>query len=445
MKLKRIKIIFKGELFMVATSKYLLPNLKFYKPNKLQRLSEKVEQETDKRAMNFSENRLERSLDFLKSGRPLRRSYCKVIAYHLAALKHDKDQKFLYDKFIFKAKEFFNEVGKYYYHLKALLSSFYTEFMDKKIFKLIKLIVKNNTQWKSEMDFTKQLLIKSNSAKDYFVQTLNQIKHYNSLDEIESFREKLFMKNNSSLLESLIFNWIQEEIDKGIEKINNEFYKTLLNKYLASEKKKEVFEKILLSQKEINNFDFISNEVEDWFNLIGETLGDPYGSNSAKWLTIDEEARDIFKKWKVHKNITYVFGEISGDQRRLDFWKEYSDYFYRVEYFEEYAKAILMESRDHLFIEFAGGGALYMYEKEDRNIQQIIDNVDNHSRTKMVSDELKDPSEILCKERLIHNSRDWESKFTRRFSTYGYRPNKEGKRDQNDNDQFSVNEERHTN
>jgi hypothetical protein len=135
-------------------------------------------------------------------------------------------------------------------------------------------------------------------------------------------------------------------------------------------------------------------------------------------MNVSQDALDVFTLWQTQKNIKHFFGDIAGDYERLQFWKRYSHYFLRVEYFPRLSGAILMESKEHMFVEFAEVGAMYMFRREIQN----IDIVGNYSkRYNSVDSVRKLKDRYRCTERMIHTRYQWQSTFRHTLASYGYK------------------------
>ena len=137
------------------------------------------------------------------------------------------------------------------------------------------------------------------------------------------------------------------------------------------ETKKEVFVGILeiyVDEKDIDKYPKV------WFTMILEHLGEPYSQVNTKWNGIDDRLKEIFRLWNNNENIYNFFinEATDGDKQRLNFWKQYINSIYRIRYYPNLNKALVMEFKNHLFVEFAQhSNALYYYDKQVKNIDMI--------------------------------------------------------------------------
>lgn len=394
--------------FMSKT--YELPIFNAYKPKKLVKLSRKLE--AGNSIPEPSKERVERALTKLQNGAEIRRRDMKILCYRL----DEVERRDLLEKFIPIAGEFFDKTQRVYYQLKALLLSYYKLYRSNDIFILLKHSVENNIQWKDDINYIKGIIEKSSDLKQFFSNILKEISVCKTKDELEKKIELLIFKKDSTLLQLILKRRLLNEIDKEFTNYNLDLLMFILKEYISLSEYKEVFD-IFLESRKNSSLEHLSDEEEIWFYFIGDELGDPYGRLRTKWIGISEEGKATFQRWKALKNIIVFFSEITGDPRRLNFWKQYADRFYRVEYFEKYDKVLLMETDKYLFVEFAKLGAMYVYSKEVVNINSLEQKFSRHSKTYVITHVLKNFNE--CLEKLSHNS-GWEYKFRSVFYSQGY-------------------------
>jgi hypothetical protein len=389
--------------------RYELPMFNAYKPKKLVQLSRKME--TIENAFDFSSQRVEKSILKLQSGEILRRKDIKILAYRVDQL----EERGLLDKFLNNARQFYSKSQSMYYQVKALLQSFYNLYKSQELFLLLKTGMVNNTRFKEEMIEIKTIIDKSLDLKEFFTNIREAIYSCKTIIELEQKINKLMLKKDTSLLRLILKRRVMDEL--AAHKNNDfDFHMHILKEYINPNDHKEIFQSLLLSMVD-ENLEHLDSATENWFIFIGDQLGDPYGNLKTKWIGISEDAKKTFQRRKALKNIKYFFSEITGDRRRLNFWKQYASYFYRVEYFEQYDKALLMETSKYLFVEFAKIGAMYMYRKDVLDISSFEEKFKYRSRTSVVTSVLKNPK--ICSERMTHTG-DWESKFRDAFNNYRY-------------------------
>ncbi|MGV8984547.1 EH signature domain-containing protein [Clostridium sp.] len=392
--------------------KYELPQFNAYVPKKLIRLAQKLDIEEEYKAFNFSEKRKDKIMEKLNEGNMLRKSEMKILLYSL-----DEVEKMqLLESFLVKMKKFFNHKQKMYYHLKAGLFSYYKLYQSEPIYDAIRIGFFNNLEWKKEAFLIKKIIYDCLNVRDFIQRLYAEIATCDTKEKFEEKIKLLMLKKDTPLLNIIVASKVLNAIGDNLPK-NTEYLLELVKEYVPKNNYKEIFEKVLLSSNMNIKIENTSSEIDLWFNFIGEEFGDPYGRYKTKWIELSEEAKKIFQKWKALKNIKYFFSEITGDPRRLKFWKKYADYFFRVEYIEKCSKALLMETSKHLFIEFAAGGALFMYRKEILNIQSVEEILSSHSKTYVTNAVLK--ARNKSEEYLVHRSR-WEYEFERKFEYYEY-------------------------
>ncbi|TDQ04048.1 EH signature protein [Halanaerobium saccharolyticum] len=403
---------------------YKLPDFSYFQPKKVKKIAEKVDRNIDKIMIPQSDTRLDRAIEKLKSKHRLSRNDYKILFYNLQIFDNDESE-FLMDRLISNSEKYFNEEGRYLYHFKALLSSFY-DIYNNKLLRLLKLILENNINWKDEMNYVKSKVAHNNTIGELFYNTLEEINNISTKDDLLKFKSKLLINDKNKFLEELFLKYFRKNLKISLINKKTELMLFILNNYLSWEKQKVVFEDFLLIHKDIY-FDDISKFSSKWFRLISEKMGNPYGKSSAKWGDVIEEARDVFKNWLANHKITEFFEDISGDNRRLKFWKQYAHHFYRIEYL--YDLIILLETKEHLFVEFSNraSGKFLLYDLKKINIDKIQDYYEDESKT-FVIQLLKNAYNYYDKEHyeqklaLVHRHHDWESTFAEELIKYGYEP-----------------------
>lgn len=403
---------------------YKLPDFSYFQPKKVKKIAEKVDRNIDKIMIPQSDARLDRAIEKLKSKHRLSRNDYKILFYNLQIFDNDESE-FLMDRLISNSEKYFNEEGRYLYHFKALLSSFY-DIYNNKLLRLLKLILENNINWKDEMNYVKSKVAHNNTVVELFYNTLEEINNISTKDDLLKFKSKLLINDKNKFLEELFLKYFRKNLKISLINKKTELMLFILNNYLSWEKQKVVFEDFLLIHKDIY-FDDISKFSSKWFRLISEKMGNPYGKSSAKWGDVIEEARDVFKNWLANHKITEFFEDISGDNRRFKFWKQYAHHFYRIEYL--YDLIILLETKEHLFVEFSNraSGKFLLYDLKEINIDKIKNFSEDKSKT-FVTELLKNAYNYYDKEHyeqklaLIHQHHGWESKFAEKLINYGYEP-----------------------
>lgn len=392
--------------------KYEQPQFNAYIPKKLLRLSQKLDEQAESVAFDFSEKRKEQIMSKLQEGSLLRKNEMKILLYNLDEVVN----KGLLESFLVKMNKFFNYKQKMYYHLKAGLLSYYKLYQYEPIYDAIRIGFSNNIEWKSESLVMKDLIYDCNDVRDFFRRLNKEIGSCNNKEEFKEKIKLLMLKIDTPLLNLILIRKVLNSIEENFQESSG-YLMEIVKEYVPKNRYKEIFEKVLLSCNLDLNIENMPIQTDLWFNFIGDEFGDPYGRLKTKWIDVTEEAKKVFQRWKVLKNIVFFFSEITGDRRRLEFWKQYANYFYRVHYIEKCSKALLMETSNHLFIEFAGGGGLYMYRKDILNIEKVEDLSNRYSKTHMINNVLKVRN--MSEEYLVHRG-SWEYDFRRKFEYYEY-------------------------
>lgn len=388
-----------------------MPDFSLYKPKSLNNLVRKLEH-IDSAEIVIPEDRFQKAINKLKNNEFLMRRDYKALLYGM----EEVNKEGLIESFIEKVAIFFVGHGKIYYYLKALVFSYYKLYKYKAIFGLLKLGFSVNQQWREEIEPIRNLIDESEDIIDLLRKINEEFLKTNTIEELENKIEEFMMKKDTPMLQEILKHKVLTSIDKELLDYKAEELLYITESYIPETYYKEVFQRFLLSSSARNNEG--NPDIEKWFEFIGDNLGDPYGLGRVRWKGIDEEAIKVFQLWRAGKKIGQFFTEIIGDPRRLSFWKQYTRYFYRVEYFEEYEKALLMETKDHLFIEFAKIGAMYMYTKGVLSIDKV-EQVASQGRRKnyIINSLLKSPIKATLKE---DHRGSWQQKFSRQFTYYNY-------------------------
>jgi len=382
-------------------------------PKKLERMAKSVN--VDDHYALPDTDKVKGLLDKMRNGIELRNSEVKILCYFVSIIKEES----LFDRFSSACEHCFAKQERLYYHIKGLLHSFYDDFWDPELFHLLQLAFDKNRVWKEPLASTKDgIFINSTSTTSCFLNLYRYFEGFKTFAELRQGKDHVLMKENHRIFNIISLRLLEERIISIKNLDDFSVVKDLINSLKDYNTLKPCLEKFLLTQKFREDFDKLPIYLEEMFNVIGDILGDPYGQNRTRWQGIKDEAKSVFTLWKTQKKIGLFFGEIAGDPIRLNFWKKYSHYFYRIEYYEKYAGAILMETNQHLFVEFAEMGALYMY-----NVKNLsINDVDRYfksglGKTAMIV-RLKNKS--IAKLNLRHLSR-WQEPFQREFDYFGYK------------------------
>jgi len=375
-----------------------------FKPKKLERLARFVSLDTFNIAPDSY--KLDRLKDKLRSeGEELRSSEIKFLCFFANSLK----QEGLFSKFGHVCHKCFT---------KGLLSSYYDNFTDPELYKLLQLAIVQNSVWKEPLTHVKDIVLGCQDTTSFIQALYRPFKGCLSFAEIQNVKHQYYMNDNHVIFQSILLRILDAKVVALKCDEDFDFVREITDSYKEINVIKPSFEKFLLTQSATQYFDDQPAQLEEMFKLIGNKLGDAYGVLSRnKWQGISEEAKRVFTLWKTQKNIKYLFGDIAGDQIRLNFWKKYSHYVYRIEYNEKYDGAILMETKEHLFIEFAKMGAMHMYYLKNLSIDQVNRDSKVYGKTAMIA-RLK--NKAIAEIHLKHQGYYWPELFETEFRYYHY-------------------------
>lgn len=390
-----------------------LPPFKLFRPRELKKLEDRIVN-NERIVEIFSNDRIETALEKLKSGLPLTRKDFKILCFHLERVMTDG----MLEVFLPQLLGFFNKAEHYPGHLKGLLVSYYDLFKNEAVFSVLQYAVKKSSDTKEYMQLVANMLKKSSGCRDFLHKMLIDFDNSTSITDIEEISELYFVGKNKNIYVSIIQLIIAQKIRAVDSSDSAEYLIDLMNEINDVTTLKPFFESYLLLFTQVQFFDNQKDHFNRIFEYIGEKMGNPYKGGKARWIGVSQDALDVYTLWQTQKKIKYFFGDIAGDPFRLRFWKGYSHYFLRVEFFSQFSGAILMESKEHLFIEFAQVGAMYMFRREIQNIDQIEQYPGRYNNTDIIQ-KLKDRR--TCNERIIHYRHQWQSTFSSTLAGYGYK------------------------
>jgi len=391
-----------------------LPQFRFYRPRQLKKLEERIAGEDCILEISFANDRIEKALDKLRNGLPLARKDYKILCFHLEEVAAAG----LLEIFIPQLSKFFNQAKYYQSHLKGLIVSYYDLFKNESIFRVLQHAIRRSNNIKEGMQPASDLLARSTDGKIFLINMYREFNKCSSMEEIDELSKLYLLGKNKNLYISIIQLIIagkMKQVD-GVEAA--EYLISLMDEINDTNILKKSFESFLLLFKDVEFFDNQKIYHELIFEYILERMGDPFRGGRARWMNMSQDAQDVFTLWQTQKNIKHFFGDIAGDYERLQFWKQYSHYFLRVEYFPRLSGAILMQSKDHMFVEFAEVGAMYMFRREIQNVEMVENYSKRYNRVDSVK-KLRDRTG--CTERLIHTPYQWQSNFRNTLAIYGYK------------------------
>lgn len=392
-------------------SKYILPDFNRLKPKRIEKLDNKLK--TSKLYNPEIELKPHKSiyltsLNKLLKNEPLLSKDYKTLLFYLDDIERRGYFQIFHNIFL-------KEINNFRTHRKFLRPLLYYiyEYYDtssnlRKIYDSLYIVgkkIKNKEKYnviKYKIDLNKDVKMFLNSVRREFYNCKTE-------DDMEQTMKKVFMRKTDKFYLACMVKFI-------IENHRNEaFYKEFLNaiKLMNLDLKKEVFVGILecyVNEKDLDKY------PDMWFKLILEYLDEPYSSTNNKWNGIRNELKEVFRRWNNSTQLYNFFMNITGyvDEERLEFWKEYINNIYRIRYFEHLENALVMEFKNHIFVEFAKhGNASYVYDKKVKNIDEII----MDSQKYRYAGVLKDRN--LGKQ-MIHST-GWQYKFSDVIKNLGYK------------------------
>lgn len=391
-----------------------MPDFKNIKPNKIVRCGNEV-----KRSKYYDPSiELKPSIDrfrtafnkLLKNEYLLSKDY-KILFFYLKEVEDKYNFDKLYNLFSNRIHEFRAYRGFVRPFTSYIYNYYNTSDNIEKIYGLLKEVSPKLKE--SERYQTIKSLTKNNNNKNFLNDVKSQFNNVSNSEEIEEILKKVFMNRSDKFYLVCMVKFI----------VANHMNKNLMVEFRATinrmelDIKKEVFIGILQIYSNENNID---KYPDAWFDLILKHLGEPYAGGNSKWNGIEEKLKETFRRWNNSKHLYEFFNKTvdGGDQRRLDFWKQYIDCIYRIRYFNELDNALVMEFKNDVFVEFAKhGNALYIFDKKVQNIDNITRIVKSYSLTK--PEKIKSIKDRDLADRLFHRGY-WEYDFEQVLKRLNY-------------------------
>ena len=353
------------------TKNYEIPNFKYLTPYNI-RLANKVIEENKYCKMSKGEydytDKLEKAISSLKNLEDI-----SIVL--LRALIHNLEKDSIKIQQVKILKEYRRRLIRHKKTLRRrdirpLLFYIYDEKnCAKKVFKELK-IISQNLEVVKKYNIVKTIVNKSNNL-DAMKEEILKILENKSSNEIENYLERLLLQKSFKIYDEILMR----NVFRGF--LNNKFTNEMSQEYnlLDYKLKKKLY--ILVLEYILDNS--INNELMDhWIKEILDVLGEPYDPSNNKWSGISENLKELVRMWNTKHKLNRYFNEVyTGDIRRRNFWWNYRKSIYRIEFFERYAKALIMEFKNHLIIEFGeSGNACYVYELKDKNMNGVISFLD---------------------------------------------------------------------
>lgn len=393
--------------------KYITPNFNNLKPVKIIRANENI-----KKSKHYdpavelkpTKDRFRYAFNLFIKGEYLYSKHYKVLLFYLNDIEQQNYFDKLYDSFILRINSF----RAYRGFIRPLTSYIYNYYDSSNnivsVYDLLRIIAPKLKD-SEKYQIIKSIPTKNSLYKGFLYDIKKQFYNVKESKEIEEILKKVFMTRNDKFYLECMVRFI----------VNNHLNKDLMIEFRAAinrmelETKKEVFTGILEIYAKEND---IEKYPKVWFTMILEHLGEPYSQSNTKWNGVDENLKEIFRLWNNNENIYNFFinEATDGDKRRLNFWREYINSIYRIRYYPNLNKALVMEFKNHLFVEFAQhSNALYYYDKSVKNIDMIDANQSQRWGNLSIY-YLKDKD---LGSRMMHSG-DWTYKFEKELKRLNY-------------------------
>lgn len=393
--------------------KYITPNFNNLKPVKIIKANENI-----KKSKHYdpavelkpTKDRFRYAFNLFIKGEYLYSKHYKVLLFYLNDIEQQNYFDKLYDSFILRINSF----RAYRGFIRPLTSYIYNYYDSSNnivsVYDLLRIIAPKLKD-SEKYQIIKSIPTKNSLYKGFLYDIKKQFYNVKESKEIEEILKKVFMTRNDKFYLECMVRFI----------VNNHLNKDLMIEFRAAinrmelETKKEVFIGILEIYAKEND---IEKYPKVWFTMILEHLGEPYSQSNTKWNGIDENLKEIFRLWNNNENIYNFFinEATDGDKRRLNFWREYINSIYRIRYYPNLNKALVMEFKNHLFVEFAQhSNALYYYDKSVKNIDMIDANQSQRWGNLSIY-YLKDKD---LGSRMMHSG-DWTYKFEKELKRLNY-------------------------
>ncbi|MBP2028764.1 hypothetical protein J2Z35_002594 [Acetoanaerobium pronyense] len=348
-------------------SKFPLPDFSEYKPHYIEKSIKELE-----KSKLHSSSFLEKSqtdnyqiaINNLKINKKLSKKEIKLLSYHMASIETLGLFMDYYNTFVLNINDFINSFTITRQFICFLYNGISSDHKER-IFMVLKIITNKQKNKKPRYRKVFSAIISSTSLDDFLKLVQQEFYEISSIIDIDGLSRQYFLKS----IDGFYHNCISKFICKNhLSEDLWHFHISSINNFKL-ENKKNLFKDIMNLYKE--NYD-IKSYPSHWFKLIGKELGDPFEPVNQRWTGLEEE-KEIYRRWNVSENIDKFFDEIvRGDKDRKDYWRQYINNIYRIEYFEQASKALVMEFEKHIFVEFATiGNAMYYYNKKDISIDKI--------------------------------------------------------------------------
>lgn len=395
------------------SEEFILPIFKKLSPIKINMSVRQVKQSkmynADYSIKEPSKEKFEEAFRKLKNDENLRTKDYRILSYYLNVL----DKNNYLEKYI---KSFIKDISRFIGYrgfVRPLLSyvyNFYDNDENSRIIFALELKVIDKLSNKEKFQYINKTFA-DYSNKDIFLNRIeNLFSGCNTENDINELLKKIFLKETDKFYSKCMINFILKKFK------DDELFDICKSavKMMELSMQQIVFKGIMDNYIDVMNVDLYPDR---WFKEIGETLKEPYSRANTRWNNMEDKYKETYRRWNNSNYLYEFFNNVSGDRVRLEFWKKYINSIYRIEYFSKINDALVMEFKNHVFVEFAQmGNALYIYDKRIYDLDKIKHNTQHHTKTECVNI-LKNPG--LMEKKLMHRG-DWQLTFKRELNRRGY-------------------------
>lgn len=402
---------------------YILPNIDEIKPFHINNSIEKIKESSlykEGNEFSFNKDQFEISYNKLKINMDLNIRDCRVLIQRIDVIAKDEYYNRFYKIFTRKIMK----VKYKGYFIRALIKYLYDEidkYYVKSIYNFLKKIIEDinhsNSLSKAYSKLSNKIKISGN-LEDFLSSIKKEYSCVKDIDSIDKLNREYCINQTNFFYSECISDFI---CNNYLKRALWDFSSNSIN-VMTLEQQKSIFKIIMRNYENEYNID---KYPEDWFRLIEHYLKEPFDPVNTRWHNMKDEA-EIFRRWNIKVNIEKFFERevIGGDRRRKEFWKKYINNIYRINFFKDLERFLVMEFESHTIIEFANkNNACYCYDKSYLDLIKIENNIINARLSKS-----KKIKKLKVKEQARFNigHRDskyykWEDKFERELKKQGYK------------------------
>lgn len=290
------------------------------------------------------------------------------------------------DEFIEKLLNDKNLLGDYYKLFRPFLYYLYNSEnieVKRKSYKALK-VFSERLKAREQYKFVVRSIRRYDNFEEYLNNIEKKISKIKEEDDVSDLCVKYYLyEEDGFFLEN-----ISSVILKNYDRI--EFFDKFM-KYIGSvslKRQKNIFKNILNSNlKSKNNKQYI----DLWFIEMEKILGDPYNLGNTRYDDFKIDCLLYYRKWK---NESILKKCLEEDTKKLIFYMQYINCIFRVTYSEKLRNSLIIEFKDHIFIETNDSKhTLFIYKKEIYDIDKLRFICANYNK-KQSNSIFKDKSKI---------------------------------------------------